>query len=142
MSKEIPESKMCREKISIISNSLIEWFKDNGRDLPWRHTRDPYKILVSEIMLQQTNVDIVIPIYKAFLKKFPTIKDLAKSQLSDVKDITDRLGYKRRGEYLHEIANQIMIERNGDFPTIYEDLLSLKGIGRYTAGAILSFAYE
>jgi A/G-specific adenine glycosylase len=130
------------EKISFISSSLIEWFKENGRDLPWRHTRDPYKILVSEIMLQQTNVDIVIPIYKAFLKKFPTIKDLSRSQLSEVKKITDKLGYKRRGEYLHEIANHIMIEGNGDFPTTYEDLLSLKGIGRYTAGAILSFAYE
>lgn len=152
MSKETQQSKTFRikkniilsyeEKILMLSRFLIEWFKTNGRDLPWRHTRDPYKILVSEIMLQQTNVDIVIPIYKAFLRKFPTIEDLSKSQLSQVKEITDKLGYKRRGEYLHEIANQIMGERNGSFPTTYEDLLSLKGIGRYTAGAILSFAYE
>lgn len=130
------------ERISHLYESLIIWFKKNGRDLPWRKTRDPYKILVSEIMLHQTNVDIVIPVYRRFIRKFPTIQNLALSQLSEVKTITDNLGYKRRGGYLHEIAKQIVFDKNGVFPSTMEDLLSLKGIGRYTAGAILSFAYE
>ncbi|MHA1989118.1 MAG: A/G-specific adenine glycosylase, partial [Promethearchaeota archaeon] len=127
---------------SWLYESLIAWFKNNGRALPWRKTRDPYKILISEIMLQQTNVDIVIPIYRRFIKEFPTIRTLALSQLSEVKIITDNLGYKRRGEYLYEIAKQIVFDKDGVFPSTLEDLLSLKGIGRYTAGAILSFAYE
>ncbi|MFW9904255.1 MAG: A/G-specific adenine glycosylase [Candidatus Thorarchaeota archaeon] len=130
------------EQLAYFIGALIEWFRDNGRDLPWRRTRDPYKILVSEIMLQQTNVDIVIPIYEKFLQKFPNIKTLAHSSIQEIKKITDDLGYKRRGEYLHEIAKQITYERNGEFPSSLDELLSLKGIGRYTAGAILSFAFE
>ncbi len=129
-------------RVSFLVQALTEWFAKEGRDLPWRRTRDPYKILVSEIMLQQTNVDIVIPIYRRFLRKFPTIQILAESPLDDVKRITDQLGYKRRGEYLHDIAKQIVFEKNGVFPSTFDDLLTLKGIGRYTAGAILSFAYE
>ncbi|WP_455143004.1 A/G-specific adenine glycosylase [Candidatus Hodarchaeum mangrovi] len=121
--------------------SLISWFSKEGRDLPWRHTRDPYHILVSEIMLQQTNVGIVIPIYKKFIKKFPTLQTLSQAPLSQVKILTDQLGYKKRGEYLHRIAKQIMDDFNGEFPKTLEGLLSLKGIGRYTAGAILSFAF-
>ena len=93
-------------------------------------------------MLQQTNVDIVIPIYEKFLQNFPTIKTLAQSSIQEIKKITDDLGYKRRGEYLHEISKQITYERNGEFPSSLDELLSLKGIGRYTAGAILSFAFE
>lgn len=130
------------ERLILFVKLLIEWFQLNGRDLPWRHTRDPYKILVSEIMLQQTNVEIVTPIYRKFLKRFPTIQSLALSPIQDVKKITDQLGYKRRGEYLHEIAKQIVFEKNGKFPSTLDDLLTLKGIGRYTAGAILSFAFE
>ncbi|MFX1282463.1 MAG: A/G-specific adenine glycosylase [Promethearchaeota archaeon] len=130
------------QQLAFFSKALVEWFVQNGRDLPWRRTRDPYKILVSEIMLQQTNVEIVIPIYKRFLHKFQTIQDLAHSPLKEIKEITDQLGYKRRGEYLHEIAKQITVERNGQFPSNLDDLLTLKGIGRYTAGAILSFAFE
>ena len=129
-------------KLVFFIKVLLEWFTQNGRDLPWRRTRDPYRILVSEIMLQQTNVEIVIPTYKRFLQQFPTIQSLAHSLLKEIKENTDRLGYKRRGEYLHEIAKQIVFERNGQFPSNLDDLLTLKGIGRYTAGAILSFAYE
>ena len=124
------------------SQFLIEWFEENGRDLPWRRTRDPYHILVSEIMLQQTNVDIVIPIYEEFLKRFPTIEVLAQSSLDQVKSVTDKLGYTRRGKFLFEIANEILSNRNGEIPSSLDELLSLKGIGRYTAGAILSFAFE
>ena len=93
-------------------------------------------------MLQQTNVEIVIPIYMNFLQKFPTIQALAAAKVEDVKIITDKLGYKRRGEFLHSIANQIVNEKGGRIPDSLDQLLTLKGIGRYTAGAILSFAFE
>lgn len=131
-----------KQKINQFHRLLSEWFEREGRDLPWRRTRDPYKILVSEIMLQQTNVDIVIPIYNHFLNKFPTLQSLAQAPLKEVKSITDQLGYKRRGEYLHNIAKEIFFERKGKFPSSLDDLLNLKGIGRYTAGAILGFAFE
>ncbi|MFX0149443.1 MAG: A/G-specific adenine glycosylase [Candidatus Hodarchaeota archaeon] len=131
-----------KQKINQFHRQLLNWFEREGRDLPWRRTRDPYKILISEIMLQQTNVEIVIPIYNQFLIEFPTLQTLAQAPLKKVKSITDQLGYKRRGEYLHNIAKQIFFERKGEFPSSLEDLLKLKGIGRYTAGAILSFAYE
>jgi A/G-specific adenine glycosylase len=124
------------------TNLLIEWFEKNGRDLPWRKTRDPYHILVSEIMLQQTNVEIVIPIYGEFLKQFPGIDDLARASLHQVRRITDKIGYTRRGKFLLEIAKEISKNRNGQFPSSLDELLDLKGIGRYTAGAILSFAFE
>ncbi|MFX1504765.1 MAG: A/G-specific adenine glycosylase [Promethearchaeota archaeon] len=140
--RQVSEENTRGKQLAFFVEALIEWFRENGRDLPWRRTRDPYKILVSEIMLQQTNVDIVIPIYEKFLQKFPTIKTLAQSSIQEIKKITDDLGYKRRGEYLHEIAKQIIYERNGEFPSSLDELLSLKGIGRYTAGAILSFAFE
>ncbi len=129
-------------KLILFRSYLIDWFNQKGRKLPWRETRDPYKILISEIMLQQTNVDLVIPIYKKFLERFPTVERLSSASLSEVTKITDQLGYKRRGEYLHEIAKEIVFERKGNFPSTLEDLLTLKGIGRYTAGAILSFAFE
>jgi A/G-specific adenine glycosylase len=140
--KQISKENSQSKQMVPFVKALIEWFQENGRDLPWRRTRDPYKILVSEIMLQQTNVDIVIPIYEKFLQKFPTIKTLAHSSIQEIKEITDDLGYKRRGDYLHEIAKQITYERSGEFPSNLDELLSLKGIGRYTAGAILSFAFE
>ncbi|MFW9778615.1 MAG: A/G-specific adenine glycosylase [Candidatus Heimdallarchaeota archaeon] len=137
-----PNHSIIEKRIPDIINDLIEWFRLYGRDLPWRHTRDPYQILISEIMLQQTNVDLVIPIYKRFLKKFPTIQSLARSKISRIRAITDQLGYKRRGLYLQQIARQIVSEKGGIIPNTLEGLISLKGIGRYTAGAILSFAYE
>lgn len=140
--KESYDANSQKYRLTYFTPVLLRWFKENGRDLPWRRTRDPYKILVSEIMLQQTNVEIVIPIYLKFLSQFPSIHDLARAPVENVKTITDQLGYKRRGDYLHEIAKQIVIERDGNFPSDLKDLLSLKGIGRYTAGAILSFAFE
>ena len=130
------------DKLTTFTHYLLDWFNINGRKLPWRETRDPYRILISEIMLQQTNVSIVIPIYKDFLRRFPTIHHLAEVSIESVREITDQLGYTRRGVYLHNIAKQIVSEKNGEFPNTLEDLLSLKGIGRYTAGAILSFAFE
>ncbi|MFX1514562.1 MAG: A/G-specific adenine glycosylase [Promethearchaeota archaeon] len=135
-------SSIDKKRIIEFSPKLRDWFVNNGRDLPWRKTRNPYKILVSEIMAQQTQLKNVIPIYKRFLKRYPTITELANSNIEDLRQITDNLGYKRRGDYLHEIAKILVEKKDGKIPDTLEELLELPGIGKYTAGAILSFSYE
>jgi len=125
-----------------IQSKLLRWFKKNGRDLPWRKTRDPYAIWVSEIMLQQTQVETVIPYYKKFLKSFTTIHHLAKSDLSKVLKVWEGLGYYSRARNLHQASKIIANHSNGKIPDKLKDLLNLPGIGRYTAGAILSIAYN
>ena len=118
-------------------------YKKYGRhDLPWRKTADVYHIVVSEIMLQQTQVDRVIPKYTAFLKKFPTVQKLAKAQLADVLALWSGLGYNRRAKYLHQMAQVVISEHKGKLPTTIEGLKTLPGIGPYTAGAIYAFAYN
>ena len=125
-----------------IQTKLLRWFKKNGRDLPWRRTRDPYAIWVSEIMLQQTQVNTVIPYYRNFLKVFPTRNHLAKADLSKVLKVWEGLGYYSRARNLHR-ASQVVLNRfHGIIPDNLSDLLSLPGIGRSTAGAILSFAFQ
>ncbi len=125
-----------------IQTQLLQWFKKKGRDLPWRKTRDPYAIWVSEIMLQQTQVATVIPYYKNFLKSFPTVHHLSKADLSKVLKIWEGLGYYSRARNLHRAAGIVMNHFNGKIPNQLKDLLNLPGIGRSTAGAILSFAYN
>lgn len=123
----------------------IVWnfYKSHGRhSLPWRLTRDPYKILVSEIMLQQTQVDRVIPKYKNFLKKFPTVKALAKVPTSEVLKEWQGLGYNRRAINLKRAAEMVVTQYKGKFPQTLEELLKLPGIGRATAGDILAFAWD
>ncbi len=116
------------------------YYDQHGRhDLPWRQTRDPYHILVSELMLQQTQVTRVIPKYEAFLAAFPTVQDLREAPLSDVLGLWQGLGYNRRARFLHEAAKQIGIE---GFPVTYAGLKALPGVGAYTAGAVMAFAYE
>ncbi len=127
--------------LEIFQTGIQQWYRKEGRDLPWRHTTNPYHILISEILLHQTTVKTVEPVYRRFLNRFPTIRDLAESSLEDVKAITDPLGYKIRGQWLHEIAQTIQRDFRGEFPQTLDALLSLPGIGRYTAGAILSFAF-
>lgn len=117
-------------------------FDTHGRDLPWRRTRDPYAILVSEIMLQQTQVERVIPKYFLFLKTFPTIQDLARASLGDVLRLWSGLGYNRRAKLLYVCAKEVMGKYAGALPKEYSELLSLPGIGPYTAGAITAFAYN
>jgi A/G-specific adenine glycosylase len=124
-----------------IQKNLLQWFEKNGRDLLWRRTRDPYAIWVSEIMLQQTQVATVIPYYQNFLKSFPTIHRLARANLSKVLKVWEGLGYYSRARNLH-LASQIVLNHfQGRIPDTLKDLLSLPGIGRSTAGAILSFAF-
>jgi A/G-specific adenine glycosylase len=129
-------------KKSKIQTKLLRWFEKNERDLPWRKNRDPYAIWVSEIMLQQTQVGIVIPYYHRFLESFPTVRDLAKSNLSEVLKVWEGLGYYSRARNLHRAAQIVLDHFHGKIPDILKDLLSLPGIGRSTAGAILSFAFN
>ncbi len=125
-----------------VQHRLLQWFRKQGRDLPWRKTKNPYRIWISEIMLQQTQVDTVIPYYQRFLKAFPTVEVLAKADLSRVLKIWEGLGYYSRARYLHQAAKRIVGQFNGRIPDRLDDLLSLPGIGRYTAGAILSIAHN
>ncbi len=120
---------------------LLAWYRQNRRDLPWRKTTDPYKILVSEIMLQQTQVDRVVPKYHEFLTRYPTFEALARAPAREVKRAWYPLGYNIRPVRLHSIARETVNRYGGKLPEEPEALQQFKGIGRYTAGAIASFAY-
>lgn len=123
--------------------TVWEYYKAHGRQsLPWRQTQNPYRILVSEIMLQQTQVERVLPKYKSFLKKFPTLTSLAEASLGDVLREWQGLGYNRRAKMLHQCARQIVTEHKGKFPKTHTELMKLPGIGYYTAGAFMAFAYN
>ncbi len=128
------------EALRVFREGVLSWYQQNGRDLPWRRTQDPYAVLVSEIMLHQTTVTTVIPVYEAFLGRFPTIESLYQAPLDEVKAITDPLGYKVRGRWLKSIATVVVEEWGGQWPDTVEVLMTLPGVGRYTAGAIASFA--
>lgn len=125
-----------------VQDDLLAWYAVAGRELPWRATHDPYAILVSEVMLQQTQVDRVLPKYHQFLSTFPTLAELAAAPTADVISVWVPLGYNRRAVSLQAIARQVIAEYAGRLPDTLEDLLKLKGIGRYTAGAIVCFAYK
>jgi len=125
-----------------IQNSLVRWFEKESRDLPWRKTQDPYAIWVSEIMLQQTQVATVIPYYQRFLKAFPTVHHIAITNLSNVLKVWEGLGYYSRARNLYRASQIVVNHFAGKIPDNLKDLLSLPGIGRSTAGAILSFAYN
>jgi A/G-specific adenine glycosylase len=120
---------------------LLDWYRRNGRDLPWRKTTDPYHILVSEVMLQQTQVDRVLPKYEEWLLKYPTLEALASAAESDVAHTWRPLGYNVRPRRLHAIARESIARYGGQLPSDEETLRSFKGIGEYTAGAVLSFAF-
>src|SRR3989338_3577636 len=121
---------------------VYEHYRKCRRTFPWRHTRDPYRILVSEIMLQQTQVERVIPFYKKFLKKFPTPHSLAGARLPDVLKVWQGLGYNRRAKMLHEAARTVARDCAGRLPSDVSELEKLPGIGSYTARAIVAFAFN
>lgn len=121
---------------------LLRWFRRHGRDLPWRRTRDPYHVLVSEFMLQQTPVARVEAYYHRFLARYPTLEALAASEAARVRESWAGLGYYRRAAHLHRLAQEVMLRHAGVIPPDLDLLRRLPGVGRYTAGAVASFAYE
>ena len=120
----------------------MAWFARHGRDLPWRRTRDPYAILVSEFMLQQTQVATVLDYYRRWLERFPTVVVLADAAEADVLRAWEGLGYYARARNLHKAAQIIRDGYGGEFPRELEQIAALPGVGRYTAGAVFSFAYD
>jgi len=130
------------EKILSFRQKLLAWYDENKRDLPWRRSKNPYHIWVSEIMLQQTRVDTVIPYYERFLDWFPSVVALANASEQRLLKAWEGLGYYSRVRNMQTAAQQIMNEFNGEFPSTYEGISSLKGIGPYTAGAISSIAFN
>ena len=121
-------------------NELINWYLNNKRDLPWRHTNDAYTIWLSEIILQQTRVEQGLPYFNKFLENFPTVADFASATESKVLMLWQGLGYYSRGRNMHATAQLVMSNHNGNFPNQHDDLIKLKGIGAYTAAAISSFS--
>lgn len=137
---------MCTERFFTkyleIHKLLFEWYADHKRDLPWRHTKDPYKIWLSEVMLQQTRVNQGLPYYEKFVERFPTIIDLANADEQEVLSLWQGLGYYSRARNMHTAAKTVVSEYNGKFPNSYDTIKALKGVGDYTAAAIASFAYD
>ncbi|MER0122657.1 A/G-specific adenine glycosylase [Streptococcus sp. ZJ100] len=131
-----------QEKIVAFRKALLDWYDEHKRDLPWRRTKDPYAIWVSEIMLQQTRVDTVKPYYERFLYHLPTIQDLAIAPEEVILKLWEGLGYYSRVRNMQQAAQQMVSDFEGRFPTTYADIASLKGIGPYTAGAIASIAFD
>lgn len=126
-----------------LADLLIAWHAKSGRHhLPWQQSKDPYSVWVSEIMLQQTQVTTVIDYYNRFMKKFPTIKALAHADEEEVMKLWSGLGYYRRARFLHEGAQMIMDEMGGEFPSQFDLMIRIPGIGRSTAGAIAAFSFN
>ena len=124
------------------SKAIIDWYKKNKRDLPWRNTKNPYRIWISEIMLQQTRVIQGLGYYSRFLQRFPDIQSLAEAKQEEVMKYWQGLGYYSRARNMHETAKSIYLDYQGVFPRRYEDVLALKGVGSYTAAAIVSLAWN
>jgi len=121
---------------------LLVWFRAHQRDLPWRRSRDAYRIWVAEVMLQQTRIAAVLPYYQRFLRRFPNVRSLARARQEEVLKLWSGLGYYSRARNLHRAAKEIVARHGGKFPRELEAALALPGIGRYTAAAILSIAYN
>jgi A/G-specific adenine glycosylase len=131
---------LTAESVRIFQEHIMDWWKTNSRDLPWRRDPSPYHVLISEVMLQQTQVNRVIPKYIEFLNIFPTLEDLASTDIKQVLQLWSGLGYNRRAIWLRDAARQIV--ESGRFPQTIEELKTLKGIGPYTSRSILIFAFN
>ena len=138
----LPKPSLLPASKKLLGKALLFWFGERKRDLPWRKTRDPFAIWVSEIMLQQTQVATVIPYFERFLKSFPTVEALAAADEQEVLKHWQGLGYYRRARHMHQAAKMIVADFGGTFPTNIEDLSRLPGLGRYTRNAVLSQAFD
>lgn len=127
-------------KMSVFSNQLIKWYRLNHRQLPWRETIDPYKIWISEVIMQQTRVAQGLPYYEKFIRKYPTVKKMADSHVDEILQLWQGLGYYSRARNMHFTAQEVIRIYKGKFPSSYDELIKLKGIGEYTAAAISSFS--
>ena len=127
---------------SFLAAALLAWYPRHHRDLPWRHTRDPYAIWLSEVILQQTRVAQGLPYYETFLAAYPTVQELAAAPEAEVLRYWQGLGYYSRARNMHHTAQQVVTEHGGQFPSTYAGLLQLRGVGPYTAAAIASFAFD
>lgn len=134
--------KIDKKQITRFQAKILAWYDTHQRDLPWRKTRDPYTILVSEVMSQQTQIERVIPKYEAFMQAFPTVEDLARAKAAEVLRLWSGLGYNRRALNLQRAAQQIIDEYDGTFPTSPEELEKLPGVGKYTSRAVACFAFN
>ncbi|MEF8813848.1 MAG: A/G-specific adenine glycosylase [Halovenus sp.] len=127
-----------------VREGLLSWYREDHREFPWRETTDPYEILISEVMSQQTQLGRVVDAWEAFLERWPTVADLAAADRADVVGFwtAHSLGYNNRARYLHEAAGQVRTEYDGEFPTTPDELSELMGVGPYTANAVASFAFN
>lgn len=128
--------------VRALQQRLMAWYRQHGRDLPWRRTRDPYAILVSEMMLQQTQVQRALLYYEKFLSRYPTVEDLARADTPEVREMWHGLGYYARARNLQLTSQKIVADHGGCFPDTPDGLQKLPGIGPYTAGAVSSFAFR
>src|SRR5215472_2740929 len=125
-----------------VRRSLLRWYQRRRRALPWRQSKSPYKVWISEVMLQQTQIETVIPFYQRFLREFPTVEHLAKAPLERVLELWSGLGYYRRARNLHQAAQELVEKHGGRFPGKVDMVRALPGVGDYTARAVLSIAYN
>ncbi|MDS0283172.1 A/G-specific adenine glycosylase [Haloarcula onubensis] len=144
MSEQAGADEHLPSDVHAVRDALVEWYEADHRDYPWRRTDDPYEILVSEVMSQQTQLDRVVAAWEDFLERWPTVADLAAADRGDVVGFwTDHsLGYNNRAKYLHEAARQVVHERDGEWPRDPDGLSELMGVGPYTANAVASFAFD
>ncbi|WP_123537482.1 HhH-GPD family protein [Halosimplex salinum] len=139
-----PDEEYLPEDVEAVRGALVEWYEADHRDFPWRRTTDPYEILVSEVMSQQTQLSRVVTAWESFLERWPTTADLAAAERGDVVGFWSdhSLGYNNRAKYLHEAAGQVEDEYGGEFPRDPDELSELMGVGPYTANAVASFAFD
>lgn len=138
----VPRVSAVRTSSSTLHRRIVHWYRHNGRNLPWRRTNNAYRILVSEIMLQQTQVSRVMVKYPEFLKQFPTIRSLSRASRAEVIRAWQGMGYNNRAVRLHTLARMVVSQSNGSIPHTVDGLMALPGIGRYTASAISCFAFK
>ncbi len=125
-----------------LQNKIFMWYNKHGRDFPWRHTKDPYKIMIAEFMLHRTRAEQVVPVYLEFIKTYPDVYSLSKANPENVKKVTEHLGLHWRSRHFIGAARYIVSELNGIFPDTYEELKKIPGVGEYIAGAILTFCFN